>query len=284
MGSQKSSSAPAPERVTAEQTAAETMNARLAQDPRAAQLWYDIQSNPNYGLGATTQMALSARDQAYAQEAGIKNQLLQNIMNQLLSPTGLTPEQQSATDALRNQSILRQQEAMRNRANLGGGLYGGRNQVLEQQGVNELLNQFTTSDIARQDTLRQNALQTALSALSQLYPQVGLQYNQYASPVASGENVYQGNINQRQTDMNWALEQQKLAAQQQANQNQLYSALLQGAGTAVGGFLGGPLGASLGSSLAKIGSGNQPGTGFMGGTLGGATQSEILGFPTARYQ
>ena len=36
-------------------------------------------------------------------------------------------------------------------------------------------------------------------------------------------------------------------------------------------------------NLFGIGSGNQPGTGWFGGQLGGRTQSEILGFDTSRF-
>lgn len=229
MGS-KGSSTPSP--VTPQQSAQDVLDAQLNTLPRAAQLMYNIQANPEYGLEANTRLQENARRNIYGLETQAKDQALNNLLQNLISPTGISPEQQAALDSRRALAQDQLVKSMRERANLGGGLYGGNSIQNESRAVGELQSGFAESDIAREERARLNALQGLVPYLQMLYPQANISPANFISPVASGDNALNSAINQRGQDMSYA-------AQQEANQNALYSSLFQGLGSAAGGWLGG---------------------------------------------
>lgn len=237
-----------PANVDPNEIAQKNLQSHIENDPRSAQLSYDILANPQYGAQATTQLYENIRKALFPQETALREQAVGNIGQALASPTGYTPEQQRALDTRRNQAQTELSRVLRERSNLGGNLYGGRSFQEEGQATADLQNQFAVEDISRQDQQRQQALQNAQMILGLLYPQVGIQTPQYQSSVVDPNTAYQGQINQNQ----FAAQQ---AAQEQARKNALYSALLQGVGTAAGGYFGGPAGAAAGGQAgAKFGS------------------------------
>ena len=161
---------------------------------------------------------------------------------------------------------------------MGNKLYGGIGFDQEANALNNLGMQFTEADINRQQQNYQYQTQLASQIMQLLQGQpISTSPIGYSNPVASADTQYGGAVSQRGQDLTYQ-------AQQDANQSALYSALFGGLGTMAGGALGGPLGASLGASLGGIAGGNVAGTGLFGTKLGGKTQSEILGYPTAAYQ
>lgn len=221
-------SAPAPPPApTPGETAAGVAQAHLDYDPKLAQQSYDILTNPDYGVNPTTAAFNQARRQNFQGESAVQDQLLQNVLAQLQSPTGYTPEQQTALDARRGQAQQELVKSMRNRANLGGGLFGGRAAAAESRDVSNLQNQFASEDIGNQERARLNAFQAALPALQILFPEVGINAPQFQSAAPSGDAAYSGALQARGQDISLA---QSNAANAAANRSALYGAL----GSAVG--------------------------------------------------
>lgn len=249
----KSEPAPAPPAPTPDPIAQSLAitNANIENTPRMAELSYNILSNPNYGLTPTTQQFENTRQTVFPQETAVRNQLAQNILQQLMSPTGITPEQQTGINSRRDLAQGNLVQALRTRQNLGGGLYGGRGALEESNAVADLQNQFAEADINRQQIAYQNSIQAALPFLQILFPDVNLTPPQFQSPVQDPNTYASSLVSQRGQDVQANASAQALAAQQQASQSALYGALFQGLGTAAGGALGGPFGAALGGSLAR---------------------------------
>lgn len=243
-------SSPEPSAPDPYQQASSIQQAQNAFNPQAAQLQYNILSNPQYGALPTTQLYENIRQQVMPNENAVRNQLVQNILQNLQSPTGINPQQQAAIDARRQQTQDRVVAASRNNANLGGNLYGGHQQYNESQAVQDLQNQWGEQDINRQLGMQQQAINNANPILQLLFGQQ-IQTPQYQSPVqspdayASGMNSYNNTL-----------------AQQQANQSQLYSALFGALGTAGGMALGGPIGGAIGGKIGSMGGSSQGGLGF----------------------
>jgi len=236
MGSKKSSPPKAP---SPEETAQATLNAQLATLPRAQELAFQLQADPNTGLLPTTQLQEDVRGQVFGQESAIRDALAKNVLSQLQSPTGITPEQQASTEARRGRAQEELVRSQRTRANLGGGLFGGRAARQEEQGVSNLQQAFAEEDINRETLARQQAIQSALPFLQILFPDIGLSMPQFQSPVASGTAALQAATQARGQDI-------QFQGQQQASQNQLLGSLFTGLGTAAGGFFGGKVGSTVG--------------------------------------
>jgi len=230
---------------TAEEIARQQVDAAISQRPRAAQAEFDILTNPQFGLGATTAEFQRVRKEQFPQESAVQSQLLQNVLANLISPTGISPEQQQAVDQRRGLAQTELQGALRNRANLGGGLFGGRSARTEERAVSDLQARFSEEDINRQETARLNALQSALPALQILFPELGLQAPQFINPVPSAGSSLQAQVTGRGQDI--SLQQSELA-RQSALQSSLFGAL----GTAAGGALGGPIGAGAGGFIGGL--------------------------------
>ena len=252
MSSGKSSQpAPPPPAPNPTVQAQALVDAQIAAMPRAAQLQYDINANPNYGIQATTQLQETARQNVFPQETQVRNQLALNILQQLLSPTGITSDQQGAINTRRQDSQSQLQTALRERSNLGGGLYGGRSMQEEGRLVGELQNAFAEEDIGRQERARLNAIQSALPLLQMLYPNVGITNPNYVNPVQSADTYSSSLTSQRGQDVQQQIAQMNAEAQRQAAQSAMYGQLFAGVGSAAGGALG--AGGMFGKKIATGG-------------------------------
>ena len=227
MGGGKSSP-PTVEKVDPVAQANAQVQAQLSSIPQAAQLNYDVLTNPEYGAKAQTQLFENIRSDVFPNETAVRNQLVGNVLTQLQSPTGISPEQQAAIDARRKLAQGEVQEQLRTRANLGGGLFGGRAQNTEQRAIQELQNQFVEEDVTRQERSQLNNQQLATAVLQMLYPNSGIQTPNYINPVADANQAYASTSNANITNANNA------TAQYQADQ-QLRGSLFNALGTAAGG-------------------------------------------------
>ena len=132
------------------------------------------------------------------------------------------------------------QRAIRERANLGGGLYGGRAEEQEARTVSELQQAFAEEDINREERNRMNALQGAITLLQLLYPNLQLTQPNFQSVVQDPNTLASSLLSQRGQNVQGSIASQQLAQQQALSDSALYSALFQGLGQAGGGFLGNP--------------------------------------------
>lgn len=230
------SKAPAPEKVDPVKQAEANLQAQINTMPGAAKVQYDILNSPEYGLTPTTQAYENTRQSVYPEETKVRNQLVQNVLMELMSPTGLTGQQQGAIDSRRGLAQNQLTESIRNRQNLGGGLYGGRGQAFEARQVGELQNQFAEEDINRQERSKLNNSQLAMAVLQFLYPQSGIQQPNFVNPVASADTQYGG-----------AVSQNNLTAQLQQQQNQAQAALRSSLFQALGGAAGAVGGSMFGA-------------------------------------
>ena len=245
MGSKKSSSPPAAPIKSAEEIAAEQVRAQIESIPRAAELNFQVASNPQYGIQAQTQLAENVRQNVFPNEQQVRSQLVQNILANLISPQGISPEQQTALTARRGQARGELEQSMRTRANLGGGLYGGRSAAAEARSVGEQSQNFAIEDIDRQERSRLNAINSALPILQLLFPEVGLVNPSFINPVASPESQLSAYTTGRGQDLTYQ-------AQQEANRNALTAALYQSIGQGIGGAAGG-WATGVSSRVAKVG-------------------------------
>lgn len=179
---------PAPTAPNYQQTAEEVAQAQLKYNPQLTAQNVQLQSQyapqlaqSQYDITAKyTPMYRALLEQQFPQI----NQLSGQVSQQLASPSSLTPEQQAAQDAVRQRALAAQDRSIRESANLGGTLYGGRRQAREDASRNQLLQSFATEDIARQQQQRQQAM----SELSMLFQLAGLN--------VQNPTVQQGNITQ----------------------------------------------------------------------------------------
>lgn len=166
------------------QSAESLYNARLQYDPKVAEMEQGL-AEQYYPQQAALQAALykqyapqmaqqqqDLRQQFSPTQAALTEELAQQGMQRLQSPFGYTPQEQEALDANRGRQQEQLSEQLRTRANLGGGLFGGRAQATEQRAQTELGQAFTEQDIARRQQGAQTALQYAMPSIQQLYPQV----------------------------------------------------------------------------------------------------------------
>ncbi len=229
----------APPVPTAGETAEDIFQARQKYDPLMAQQQYEIAAGP-YGTQALTQLTEQARQAVFPQEQGVREQLGTNVLSQLISPQGISPEQQSAQEAIRSREMQRLSTGIRERANLGGRLFSGGAQQQERLGRQELGQAFATEDIARQDTARQNALLAAYPYLQLLFPQTGIQAPQFQSAVPSPGGQLGAVVAGRGQDVGLSSSifgtQAGMYNQQQASQSQLQSAMWGALGQGIGGL------------------------------------------------
>ena len=253
------SKTPEPPKPNVGQEAQQITNARIATDPQLAQSSYNIQANPNYGALPLTQLYESIRQQVFPNQSAVSNQLSQNVLGQLQSPTGYTPEQQAALDARRGLAQNNLVTALRNRANLGGNLYSGLSGQQEANSVSDLQNQFAVEDISNQRQARNDAYSQAIPILQMLYNQQ-IQTPQFQS-ATQDPNTYANNVQQSNIVGYNAQRADDLA------RSQLYTALFSTLGEVpkqIAGFAGGGQGGTVGNT--------------------GKTQSQILGYNTANYR
>lgn len=160
--------------------------------PKQASLYSSLYSQylPEYSKAQQ-----KTQQELYPYQSQIVEQGAQRALERLQNPEYMTASEQSAQQSIRDRSISDLQKAMRERANLGGNLYGGRTAAAETQSVSDLLNQFQVQDYQNRMTNSYNA-QAALTPYMQiLYPQVGTQQPnisgyQYQSAVPSADTLY----------------------------------------------------------------------------------------------
>ena len=149
--------------------------------PQLAQQQYDLQSQyaPLYR---------SLIESQFPQIGTLATQTQQGLSN----PSGLSTEQQTAQDAIRQRQRDELSRAINTQSNIGGTLYGGRNMENNIRGQAELSNQYANSDIALQQQQRAQTMQELLS----LFQLAGFQVQQPnvpqfgQSPAASGDSLY----------------------------------------------------------------------------------------------
>jgi len=147
---------------------------QLQYNPLLAQSEYNLQAQ--YG---PLYKALYEQNLPY-QSQGLET-LAQQATQRLTSPTGLTPEQQMAQDAIRQRAYEQSARGIRESANVGGTLYGGRREEREDRSRNELAQAFATQDIGLQQQNRQQTLQELIASLQAFFPQIQ-QFTQGVTP------------------------------------------------------------------------------------------------------
>src|SRR3990167_2537511 len=167
---------PAPQAPNYQQTAEEVAKSQLTYNPQLAAQNVQIQGTQGPIL-AQQQYDLSAQygpmyraliEQQFPQIGMLSNQVSQG----LASPRSLTVEQQAAQDAIRQRAYDASAKGIRESANVGGTLYGGRRELREDRARNELAQGFATEDINRQMQQRQQSM-SELAMLFQLaFPNV----------------------------------------------------------------------------------------------------------------
>ena len=107
-------------------------------------------------------------EQQFPQIGMLSNQVSQG----LASPGSLTVDQQAAQDAIRQRAYDASAKGIRESANVGGTLFGGRRELREDRARNELAQGFASEDINRQMQQRQQSM-SELAMLFQLaFPNV----------------------------------------------------------------------------------------------------------------
>jgi hypothetical protein len=160
--------------------------------PKQAALYQSLY-NQYYPEVARQQQA--TQQELYPYQSQIVEQGAQQALSRLQNPDYMTPQEQQALDYQRGQQINEMQRAMRERANLGGGLYGGRAAGAEARSMQDLLGQFETQDYSRRMQAGAAAQQQLNPYMQILYPQVGTQTPQfspyqYQSAVPQADTLY----------------------------------------------------------------------------------------------
>ena len=201
---QQAPTTPAPSAVS---SAEDIYKAQLAYGQPMAQQEFNIQSQfapqqaelykamyqqymPQYA-----QAQQQTQQQLYPYQSQIVEQGAQQALQRLQSPDYMTPEEQAALTGQRTEEVTALQRAMRERANLGGGLYGGRAAGAETKSISDLMQQFEIQDYQRRMQAGQAAQQALTPYMQILYPQVGTQQPQtgafqYQSAVPSADALY----------------------------------------------------------------------------------------------
>ena len=148
------------------------------------------------------------------------NQMEQQASQRLQSPLGYSPQEQAALDAIRGRQREQLTEDIRTRANLGGGLFGGRAAGREEQAQTELGQSFAQQDMARMLAGQQQAWGQAAQV-------PGLQQGQsrdalaYATPIAQ---ILYPQINAPQGPQTQAPIQQQVTPSADALYNAMFQA------------------------------------------------------------
>lgn len=185
------------------QTAQESLQAQLQYNPQltAQALQLQQQYGPQFAqqqLDQNAQFAPQYRQQLlqlYPELSTLQSQVGQRLQ----SPSGLSGEQQMAQDAIRQRAFQQSDRGIREAANVGGNLYGGRRELREDRARNELAQGFATQDIGLNQQNRSQAMQELVTLLQLSNPQVQQpQVPQYGqSVVPGGDNLYNAMVNQQ---------------------------------------------------------------------------------------
>ena len=186
----------APPAPSVEKTAGESLAAQLQYNPQLTA--QNVQLQGQYGpqlaqqqFDLQSQFAPQYRaliEQQFPQIATLSQQTQQGLAN----PSGLNNQQQAAQDAIRQRAYDASAKGVREAANVGGTLYGGRSQLREDRARNELAQGFATQDIQLQQQQRAQQMQELLS----LFQLAGFNVQQPNVPqfgqsvVPGGDNLY----------------------------------------------------------------------------------------------
>lgn len=182
---------PAPPPPDVGKTAEESFAAQLKYNPQLTAQQVELQGQ--YGpqlaqqqLDLQTQFAPLYRALLESQFPQIGT-LAQQTQQGLQSPTGLNAQQQAAQDSIRQRAFEQSERGIRESANVGGTLFGGRRELREDRARNELAQGFATEDIARQQQQRAQTMQELLS----LFQLAGFNVQQPSVP-QFGQSVVPG--------------------------------------------------------------------------------------------
>jgi len=190
------------------------------------------------------------QQQMYPQQTQLVEAMARQALGQMSSQDFQTPEQAQAVEAIRGRETSRLQQSMRERANLGGNLYGGRAAGAEERAVSQMGQGFAAQDVDRLRQQQQMALAYAAPIAQMLYPQVtSPSMPNFTQPVVpSADALYN--------------------AAYGASQPQYYTS---GGSQGQGGALGSMGGMALGAALAApTGGMSIPMGAMLGGAGGGA--------------
>lgn len=152
---------PAPAAPDYGETAGDVAKARLEYDPQLTKQQYDLSAQ--YGP-----LYKALTEQMFPQLPIFSQQ----VMQQLQSPSGLTPEQQAAQDAIRGRAFQQSERGIRTAANLGGGLFSGNRELQENRSRNEMAQSFANQDIALNDARRRSTVGDLQTLLQLAFPNV----------------------------------------------------------------------------------------------------------------
>jgi hypothetical protein len=160
--------------------------------PQQASLYQSLY-NQYYPELARSQQTLQR--ELYPYQSQIVEAGAQNALQRLQNPDYMTTQEQTALNTQRTQETEALMKAMRERANLGGGLYGGRAAAAEAKSVSDLMQQFEIQDYQRRMQAGLAAQQALVPYMQILYPQVGTQQPQinpyqYQRAVPSADTLY----------------------------------------------------------------------------------------------
>ena len=167
---------PAPPPPNYQQTAGEAAQAQLTYNPQLAA--QNVQLQGQYGPQVAQQQYDLAAQYGPMYRALIEQQFPQigmlssQVSQRLASPQSLTTEQQSAQDAIRQRAYEQSAQGVRESANLGGTLFGGRRELREDRARNELAQGFATQDIQLQQQQRQQAMSELATLFQLAFPNV----------------------------------------------------------------------------------------------------------------
>ena len=179
--------APTTPATSASEPAADIYKSRLQYDPQIAALEYAMaqQYAPQYG-----QLFSKTAEQQFPGIGQLQQTGMQSALERLQNPFGYTPDETAALEAIRQRQREQLTKSLRERANLGGGLYGGRAAGTEQRSLTELEQAFAAEDINRQLQGGLYAQQQAIPYLQLLYPQIQQTPAVTQSAVPSADTLY----------------------------------------------------------------------------------------------
>lgn len=187
---------PQPPAPSAGETAADIAQARLEFDPQIAQQEFNLQQQfqpQQAGLDVALleqfspqiaqlltdinkqqlPQAQELQQQLFPLQSQVTEALSQRALEQIESPFATTEAEETALGAIRQRQREQVQKNIRERANIGGGLFGGRAAGREEAALTELEQAFAAQDIDRRTQAGLSAAQAASPLLQILFPQVG---------------------------------------------------------------------------------------------------------------
>jgi len=202
MGGQKSEiiQAPSTPAPSPQETSEQSLQAQIKYNPLLYQQYSDMYKQYMPQLAATD---ISLQQQYAPQKQALQQQmypeqskLVEAMASQALGMMGSqdfqTPEQAAAVNAIRQRESDRLSKSIRERQNIGGGLYSGRGQQAESRALQELAQAYSSQDIDRLRQQQQMALQYAAPVAQIIYPQVQSPQmpNYTQSVVPSADTLY----------------------------------------------------------------------------------------------